>query len=386
MTRAIRLRSLASLALCATLAGCAQSPYPAFGPYNSSTAETSPKRLRIDPVWQFEVNPKGIAGFKPVEPYGVVTTTTGVLAIATFSGKFHGVDARSGSLLWTIDLDESPGSPPSAYHDLLYIGVSDGRILAVNAKDGKERWSTTLDHIIHGKPTVHAGVLYVMTSEEALVALDAHTGDKLWTHRHPRMAELEIHGGGQPTITDHNIYVGFADGTLHNISLQGDRVWSADLSRSRRRMIDVDSPPVEYGDTVIAVSHSGGVHAVNKDTGTIEWSLDQQGVRTPLLVDDTLILTTTGGRILWVHAASGRIYKELKLDRPGLTPAMQFTDDTFAVADADRGVFLIGIEDNQLEALFETTIGVSGPMAIYDDMLFVVTNRGMAYGLKARRH
>lgn len=386
MTRASRLCSLASLTLCAALAGCSQSPYPAFSPYNGSSIEAPAKNLRIDPVWQFEVNPKGIAGFKPVEPYGVVTTSTGVVAIATFSGKFHGLDARSGQSLWTFDLEESPGSPPAAYYDLLYIGVSDGRFIAVDAKDGSERWSTKLDHIIHGKPTVHDGVIYVMTSEEALVALDAHTGEKLWTHRHPRLAELEIHGGGQPTVIGHNIYVGFADGTLHNISLQGDRVWSADLSRSRRRMIDVDSPPVEYGDTIIAVSHSGGVHAVDKETGNIEWSLDQQGVHTPLLVDDTLILTTTGGRILWVQAASGRVLKELKLDRPGLTPAMQFTEDTFAVADADRGVFLIGIEDNQLEALFETTAGVSGPMAIYDDMLFVVTNRGMAYGLKARRH
>jgi len=386
MTPASRLRSLALLLLCASLSSCSQSPYPAFGPYKDSASATqeTPSSLRIDPVWQYEVNPKGIAGFKPVEPYGIATTQSGVAAIAAFSGKVHGLDARSGEWIWSIDLEESPGSAPTTYYDLIYVGVSDGRLVALHAKDGSEAWSTTLDHIIHGQPTVHDGVLYVMTSEEALVALDAHTGEKFWTHRHPRLAELEIKGGGQPAVLERNIYVGFSDGTLHKISRQGDRVWSADLSRSKRRMVDVDSPPIEYKDTVIAVSHSGGVYALDKESGTILWSLDQQGVRTPLLVDDTLILTTTSGKIFWVAADTGRIYKELKLARPGLTPPLRFTSDTFAVADTDRGVLLIGIEDNQLEALFETTIGISGQMAQWEDMLFVLTNRGMAYGLKAR--
>lgn len=386
MIPAPRLRSLTLLGLCTMLSGCAQSPYPAFGPYSGSenTIEDTSNTLRIDPVWQYEVNLQGIAGFKPVEPYGLTTTQSGIVAVATFSGKIHAFDAGSGAHLWMVDLKESPGSSPTAYYDFLYIGVSDGRLIALHAKDGSEAWSTQLDHIIHGQPTVHDGVLYVMTSEEALIALDAHTGDKLWTHRHPRLAELEIQGGGQPAVLERNIYVGFSDGTLHKISRQGDRIWSADLSRSKRRMIDVDSPAIEYKHVVIAVSHSGGVYAVDKETGSIEWSLDQQGVQTPLLVDDTLILTTTSGKIFWVDADSGQIYKELKLERPGLTAPMRFTADTFAVADADRGVFLIGIDDNRLEALFETTVGISGQMALWEDMLFVLTNRGMVYGLKAR--
>lgn len=383
MTPAPLIRTIALMAMCAALSGCANQQTPAFSPYNGEKTDESPQRLRLNPVWQHEVNPKGIAGFKPVEPFGIATTTQGVAKIATFSGKLHGVDARSGSYLWTADLKESPGSPPTTYDNTVYIGVSDGRILALDSQSGEEVWSQKLDRIVHGQPTLHDGVLYVITSEEALVAFDAHTGERLWTHRHPRLAELEIHGGGRPAVIDRSIYIGFSDGSLERVSRAGDRVWKADLSNGRRRMVDVDSPAIEYEDTVIAVSHSGGVHAVDKETGAITWTVEQQGVQTPILVDDTLILTTTGGRVFWVHADSGRIFRELKLERPGLNAPLRFTEDTFAVADADRGVFLIGISDGRLEALFESTVGISSQMALWEDMLFVLTNRGMAYGLKA---
>lgn len=384
MTSVSRLVSIATLLLCtAGVTSCQNSPYPAFGNETDALSSESPARLRLAPVWQHEVNPDGIAGFKPVEPFGVEATKNGMVVVATFKGKVHGYEARTGHAEWSVDLEESPGSAPSSYDDMVYISVSDGRLIALDSKNGEERWSTKFDNIIHGKPTIHDGVLYVMTAEEALVALDAHTGEVFWTHRHPRLAELEILGGGQPRVIDRNIYVGFADGSLQRISRQGDQVWSADLSNGRRRMIDVDSAPIEYRDTVIAVSHSGGVHALDKETGAIEWTLDQQGVNSPILVDDTLILTTTNGRIFWVRADSGRILKELKLARPGLTSPVRFSEETFAVADADRGVLLIGIEDNRLEALFETTVGISGQMSQWEDMLFFVTNRGMAYGLKA---
>lgn len=385
MSPASCIRTIALMTMCAAISGCANHQAPAFSPYNGQNVEQSPNRLRLNPVWQHEVNPKGIAGFKPVEPFGIATTGHGVAVIATFSGTLHGVEARSGEYLWTVDLKESPGSAPTTYDNNVYIGVSDGRILALNAQNGEEIWSQNLDRIVHGQPTVHDGVLYVITSEEALVALDAHTGERLWTHRHPRLAELEILGGGRPAVIERSIYVGFSDGSLERISRAGERVWSADLSNGRRRMVDVDSPAVEYQDMVIAVSHSGGVHGVDKETGAINWTLEQQGVQTPMLVDDTLILTTTTGRIFWVHADSGRIFRELKLDHPGLTAPLHFTEDTFAVADADRGVFLIGISDSRLEALFESTVGISAQMALWEDMLFVLTNRGMAYGLKAGR-
>lgn len=385
MTPASCFRAIAILTMCAAISSCSNPQAPAFSPYNGANMEQPPQRLRLTPTWQHEVNPRGIAGFKPVEPFGIAATTRGIAVIATFSGKLHGVETHSGAYLWTLDLKESPGSPPTAYRDNIYIGVTDGRILALNSQTGDEIWSHTLDQIVHGQPTVHDGVLYVVTSEEALVAFDAHSGEKLWTHRHPRLAELEIQGGGRPAVIDHSVYIGFSDGSLERVSLAGERVWSSDLSNGRRRMVDVDSPAVEYEDTVIAVSHSGGVHAVDKETGAILWTLEQQGVQTPILVDDTLILTTTNGHIFWVHADSGRIFQELKLNQPGLTAPLHFTEDTFAVADSARGVFLVGISDGRLEALFESTVGISGQMAMWEDMLFVLTNRGMAYGLKAGR-
>lgn len=149
-------------------------------------------------------------------------------------------------------------------------------------------------------------------------------------------------------------------------------------------MVDVDSTPVRHGNLIIAASHSGGLSAVSEDTGRVQWTLDRSGIKNPLLADGKLIVSTSSGVILWIDPDTGAIQQELELARPGLTSPMRFTENTFVVGDGDRGAIVLDLAEPKLHALFEATVGVSGAMAHHSDMLFLVTNRGMVYGLKAR--
>lgn len=341
--------------------------------------------LRIDPVWQNNINTKGVQAYRPTEPYGVASTTGGMVVVAAFNGQLHAYQARSGNWGWTIDLKEKPGTPPTSYGDTIFIGMTDGRVLSINGHTGEENWATTLDNIVHGQPTVANDVVYVQTSEEAVVALHANTGDKMWTYRHPRIAEMELLGGGRPSVIDDMIYVGFSDGSLYKLNAQGHSVWNVDLSSGRRRMVDVDSPPLRYQSSVIAVSNNGGVFSVDQETGAIQWQLEERGVQTPMLMGDSLICATTNGRILWVDPNTGKIQQELVLSTTGLTAPMRLTDTTFAVADSARGVLIIDGTDPFIHAIFNATVGISGPMAIYGDMVYALINRGKVYGLKLRK-
>jgi len=378
-------RSLMLGALSLALTACAGSTNrPAFTPHQSSGQErAADQSVRVDPVWQFSVNEKGIGGFKPVEPFGLTTTRGGMVVVAAYSGVVHGLHSVSGEERWQLDLKEVPSTPPTSSGDRVYLGVSDGRLLALDARTGAVAWTTKLNHIVHGQPTVHNGVVYVQTSEEAVVAVDESTGEVRWTYRHPRVAELEIQGGGRPTVLGEDIYVGFSDGSFYRLNQSGKQVWVTDLSHGKRRMVDVDSTPVQYGKFIIAASHSGGLSAVHEDTGRVQWTIDRGGITNPMLANGRLIVTTSSGVVLWIHPETGEIQQELELARPGLTSPMRFTEHTFVVGDSDRGAIVLDIDTPKLHALFEATVGISGAMAHHRDMLFVVTNRGMVYGLKA---
>lgn len=379
-------RSLARLAVIGALSSSLAACGAQQGNFFANAAKPSAEQggtVRIEPVWQFAVRERGDADFRPVEPSGIAVARSGVVVVAAFSGLVFGLDQVSGQQRWSIDLQEPPGTPPTAVGDTVFLGVADGRVVSLSAINGEERWSTKLSHIVHGQPTVADGVVYVMTAEEAVVALSESTGEVLWTYRHPRTAELEIRGGARPTLIDDHLYIGFSDGSFYKLTLEGKLVWASDLSRNHRRMVDVDSTPVAYGNLIIAASHTGGMSAVHRDNGRIQWTVERTGFTSPLLVEDTLIASTASGSIFWIDPLTGRELQELVLERPGLTSPMRFTENTFVVTDIARGVFVLDTRKPGIHAVFEPAVGISAQSDFYQDMLFVLTNRGTVYGLKA---
>lgn len=339
--------------------------------------------VRIEPVWQYSVNEEGDAGFRPVEPSGIAVARGGVVVVAAYSGLVFGLDAVAGTKRWSMDLGEPPATPPTIDGDAVYIGVADGRVVSFSAATGAQRWSATLKHAVHGQPTVANGVVYVLTAEEAVVAINEANGEVLWTFRHPRTAELEIRGGARPTLLDGHVYIGFSDGSFYKLGLDGKLVWASDLSRNQRRMVDVDGTPVAYGNLIITSSHTGGMSGVNRDTGRIQWTVERTGFTSPLLIEDTLIASTANGSIFWIDPLTGRELRELVLERPGLTSPLHFTENTFVVTDTVRGAFVLDVREPRIHAVFEPAVGISAQSDFYQDRLFVLTNRGMVYGLKA---
>lgn len=380
-----RIARIAALsALCSVVAACGAAQVESPSALSSPSVRSAESQdLRLEPIWRATVNPRGDSMYRAEEPAGLAASRSGVVIAAAQSGTVHGFDAWSGDQRWAFELDEIPTTAPSVANDSVYLGVADGRVVSLDVANGNERWSTNLQGIVHGQPAIDAGTVYVLTSEEALVAINDADGSVRWTYRHPRIADLEIKGGCRPSVIDGNVYVGFSDGSLYRVDSQGKAVWSTSLSRGQRRMVDVDSSPIAWNQYIIAGSHAGGLSAVHRDTGRIEWTLERTGTTTPILAHGTLITTTAQGSVLWVDPASGRILQELEMSRPGLTSPMRFTEDTFVISDASRGVFVLDVNAPKLHAAFEPSNGSSGQPAFFRDTLFILTNRGQVYGLRA---
>ena len=160
------------------------------------TAEEVP---RLTLKWAFGFPGASSAGTQPV-------IVAGRVYVATAEGELYALDAKSGCVYWTLEveaavrsaitLDERPDGMLVAY-----FGDQSATVYAVDAKVGKVLWKVEVDDHPHAAitaaPQLHNGRLYVPVSSReesqvgdprypccsfrgSVVALEAKTGKRLW--------------------------------------------------------------------------------------------------------------------------------------------------------------------------------------------------------------
>jgi len=154
-------------------------------------------RLRLK--WAFAFPGASSAGTQPV-------VAGGRLYVATAEGEVYVLDAKSGCVHWTLEVEASIRSAMTLEQrpngDLVaYFGDQSANVYAVDAKVGKVLWKVEVDEHPHAAitaaPQLFNGRLYVPVSSReesqvgdprypccsfrgSVVALDATTGRRLW--------------------------------------------------------------------------------------------------------------------------------------------------------------------------------------------------------------
>jgi quinohemoprotein ethanol dehydrogenase len=155
--------------------------------------ESSVKRLGL--AWAMDL-PRG-------NPATIPLAIDGILYFASGLNIVHAVDARSGEALWVYDphvaeaagrkLRQGWGSRGIGYWDgKVYTGTGDGRLIAIDAKSGSVVWSVmTVDasdgRYITGAPRLFDGKVIIghggadsSNVRGYVTAYDAKTGVRLW--------------------------------------------------------------------------------------------------------------------------------------------------------------------------------------------------------------
>ena len=148
----------------------------------------------------------GLAWFMdlpPGNPATIPLAIDGILYFASGLNVVHAVDARSGKTLWVYDphvaeaagrkLRQGWGSRGIGYWDgKVYTGTGDGRLIAIDAKSGSVAWSVmTVDasdgRYITGAPRLFDGKVIIghggadsSNVRGYVTAYDAKTGARLW--------------------------------------------------------------------------------------------------------------------------------------------------------------------------------------------------------------
>lgn len=201
---------------------------------------------------------------RPSEPLvlrqsGVMLAVGNTLVVG-LGGRLTGLDPASGTIQW-----EAPIASPRGINDVERLVDLVGRVSrdgddvcvrafqasigCVNAAQGRLRWSRPA----HGAQGIHGDgpLLFGTEADGTVLAWRRADGERVWSSE-----QLRYRGLSAPLVAGRSVVVGDATGFLHLLSREDGSL----LNRLPTDGSAIAADPVLAGNTLIAVTHNGGVY------------------------------------------------------------------------------------------------------------------------------
>lgn len=208
---------------------------------------------------------------------GGISVAAGRVFVATGFGELTALDAATGGVVWTQDLNAPGGPAPTVSGDIVYVVSRDGRAWALDVTSGLIRWQ------LSGTPSganVIGGAGAAVTSEIAIfpfpsgevVAAFPQGGLRRWAQviagdrpgSAAAAAATDI--AGDPVISGETVYVGNVSGRLVAMNVaSGERLWTATEG--------VVSPVVPAGGSVFLVNDVNELVRLDDADGSVIWRI-----------------------------------------------------------------------------------------------------------------
>jgi len=170
-------------------------------------------------------------------------------------------------------------TPPSISHEgILHITTVENKVIAVNS-NGETEWQFTLDETATASPTIgRDGSVYVVADDDYIYAIN-RDGSEKWKFK----TEGDL--SSAPALSESGLlYVGYGK------TLYLNKTNSDELSKSKPKYEKDGELWGNINDTskLMHNKSSGGLLAINSDTGNLKWELKDQ-------IDTTVFLERHGG-------------------------------------------------------------------------------------------
>jgi outer membrane protein assembly factor BamB len=195
---------------------------------------------------------------------------------AAYDGEVRAFDAHSGKLLWSNDTDLKISGGPGVGEGVVLLGTGDAELVVLDADTGAEKWRARLSSEALSVPGAGNGVAVVHTLDGKLFGFDVEDGEQLWVYDRATPI-LTLYGSSSPVISGDSVICGFASGKLAALDLDSGGVrWEVSVSTPSgrtelERMVDIDGDPLLVDDTLYVTSYQGDLAAVSVETGVVLW-------------------------------------------------------------------------------------------------------------------
>lgn len=294
-----------------------------------ATAIVSAVGLNGALLWQADLTPLD-DGRADASGGGIATDGAAVYATTGF-GRLTKLDAASGAVLWTQDLDAPGGAAPTVIGGLVYVVGRDSRGWAIAADTGLIRWQA------QGIPSpagfaggagvaVADGVAVFPFPSGEVIGAFPEGGLTRWSTvvagsrpgQAGAVAATDI--SGDPVIDGDTVYVGNLSGRVVALRLaDGERLWTANEGAV--------NPVWPEGGSLFLINDLGDLVRLDASDGTPVWRVSlpdfvqdrERRQRTrhvhfgPVLAGGRLIVAASDGVLRQFDPASGALLAEVAL-------------------------------------------------------------------------
>jgi len=215
--------------------------------------------------------------------------------------QIKGKDVQSGTLF---------GGGVSYDNGRLYASSGAGDAAALDAKTGSIYWTVRPGGPLRGAPTIANDNVYVITQDNQLFALNPADGAVRWTGA-GAVEIAGVLGAAAPAAAQGTVVAGFSSGELTAYRYEnGQVVWQDALARTSisttvTSLSDIDAEPVIDAGRVYAVGQGGRMVAIELITGQRVWEINVAGIATPWVAGDWIFVVTDEGQLLCLSRANG---------------------------------------------------------------------------------
>ena len=371
------LKSVSSVVLLATLAGCSlwsggsSKPVPADLGANVAV-------LGVRQAWTARI---GNVGGLPLD----VHVTGNVVTLASADGTVAALDARTGGDVWRVALTEPLSAGVGSGGKSAAVVTRANALVLLDA--GREQWRQPLAAQVYTPPLVAGGRVFVLSADRSVAAFDGATGRKLWSQ--PRPGEpLILRQAGVMLAVGDTLVVGFS-GRLVGLNPDNGSVrWEAPVGSSRgtndvERLVELVGRTSRVGDSVCARAFQAAVGCVNTVRGTTVWTQPASGAEGVHGDGDAVFGTEGNGTVTaWRRSDGSRLWTTDRLKYRKLTAPL-LLGRSVVVGDNTGLVHLLSRADGApLNRIATDGSGIAAAPVVAADTLVVVTRDGGVYGFR----
>ncbi|MEP3049297.1 MAG: PQQ-binding-like beta-propeller repeat protein [Roseibium sp.] len=235
--------------------------------------------------------------------------------------------STGGGRQWTQNLrpegerDIGPGGGLAVADGVVYAATGYRQLVALQAGSGQVIWTADMDTPARGAPVAGAGHVIVVSQSNEVYAFSQADGSVAWTY-----AGIEETAGllsaANPAISGKLAIVPFSSGEIMAIDIKsGEPVWIDGVSRGFRTLAlsglaDVSASPVVSGNAVYATGVSGRTVSVEAKTGQRRWEQNLGSVHTPVVSGNAFFMVDLDDRMVALDLKSGETLWATQLPKP----------------------------------------------------------------------
>jgi outer membrane protein assembly factor BamB len=389
--RRAALGIVGSLLLAAAFAasGCgAGSMGVDYGRLDGTGSASSGPALRVR--WSKQLGPEYGGAYVPVERaaaaidplYGRVYVGSTQRTLWAFSPE--------GRPLYEYTTESGIEAEPTldAQRNELYVATAGGRVHSLRASDGSVRFTVDLGASVSQPGVLSEDALYLVTDADGVFALSRKDGTTLWRYQREPRSGLKVSGHAGLLSSDQRIITGFSDGSVVALAKgDGHAVWVvdttldfADPAQSDQGFVDVDTTPVQVGDTIYVASFLAGFYGLSAQDGTAQFRNAELTGVTSIAADERTILLASAERGVVCYDLPTLTARWSKhQDLRGAANHVQVRGRTAYVTET-RGAFLaLALADGRETGRLQTEHGFAASPSLVEGRGFILGNAGVLY-------